>query len=247
MNRTFKIRWVGDVALFAAFLGCFFLDLTGTELHQILGVIGAGIVLYHLHSHWKWVRAVTGRFFSNTSHQARLYYAVDALLLLGFAIILATGLVISTWLNLPLSNYASWHTAHVLFSIGTLLMVVLKLALHARWIVTNARRMFAPSALVPAPVQIADYSRRDFLAVVGTVGAAALIAIDSSAPSLANAQVTRTSGSDSAPSSSGTKSSSQSSSSCAVRCGKRCSYPGHCRRYTDSNDNRRCDLGECLS
>ncbi len=253
MNQIFKTRWVVDVALFVAFLGCFFLDLTGTVLHQILGLIGAGIVLYHLLSHWKWVRAVTERFFSSTSHQPRLYYVLDALLLLGFAAILATGLVISTWLNLPLSNYTGWHTVHVLFSISTLLMVVLKLALHARWIATTARRMFAPPALAPTPVQIADYSRRDFLVVVGTVGAAALVAIGSSAPSLANAQVTGTSGSDSASSSSGTMSSrrlsnsSQSSSSCAVRCGKRCSYPGHCRRYTDANDNGRCDLGECLS
>ena len=83
MNQTFKTRWVVDAVLFAAFLGCFFLDLTGTTLHQILGAIGAGIVLYHLFSHWKWVRTVTGRFFSSTSHQARLYYAVDALLLFG--------------------------------------------------------------------------------------------------------------------------------------------------------------------
>jgi hypothetical protein len=32
-----------------------------------------------------------------------------------------------------------------------------------------------------------------------------------------------------------------------VRCDRRCSYPGHCRKYTDSNGNGRCDLGECLS
>ena len=163
-------------------------------------------------------------------------------------------------LNLALSHYASWHTAHGLFSIGTLLMVVLKLALHARWIVTTARRMFASPVLAPAPVQIADYSRRDFLAVVGTVGAAALVAIGISAPSLSIVQanstteeVASTSGSNSVSSSTNKKrsnrlsSSSQSTSSCSVRCGKRCSYPGHCRRYTDSNDNGRCDLGECLS
>ena len=260
MNQIFKTRWVVDVVLFVAFLGCFFLDLTGTVLHQILGLIGAGIVLYHLLSHWKWVRAVTGRFFSGASSQTILYYVVDALLLLGFVAILTTGLVISTWLNLVLSDYVSWHTAHVLFSIGSLLMVVLKLTLHARWIATTARRMFAPPALAPTPVQIADYSRRDFLAVVGTVGAAALVAIGSSAPSLVKdldssttEQVAITSGSNSVTSSTSTKgfsrlrNSNPSSSSCAVRCGKRCSYPGHCRRYTDSNDNGRCDLGECLS
>lgn len=27
-------------------------------------------------------------------------------------------------------------------------------------------------------------------------------------------------------------------------CNRDCSYPGHCRRYTDQNNNGRCDLGE---
>jgi hypothetical protein len=42
-------------------------------------------------------------------------------------------------------------------------------------------------------------------------------------------------------------SSGYTTSTCSVRCGRRCSYPGHCRRYTDSNGNGRCDLRECLS
>lgn len=37
-----------------------------------------------------------------------------------------------------------------------------------------------------------------------------------------------------------------SDSYCAVRCNRRCSYPGHCRRYTDQNGNQLCDLGECV-
>ena len=38
----------------------------------------------------------------------------------------------------------------------------------------------------------------------------------------------------------------QSSSNCVVLCPNGCSYPGRCRRYVDSNNNQRCDLGECL-
>ena len=30
----------------------------------------------------------------------------------------------------------------------------------------------------------------------------------------------------------------------SVRCTRACSYPGRCRRYTDSNNNNRCDLSE---
>ena len=33
---------------------------------------------------------------------------------------------------------------------------------------------------------------------------------------------------------------------CTVRCPNGCSFPGRCRRYTDSNGNGKCDLGECL-
>jgi len=34
--------------------------------------------------------------------------------------------------------------------------------------------------------------------------------------------------------------------SCTVRCRNACSYPGHCKRYIDSNGNNRCDYGECM-
>jgi hypothetical protein len=34
--------------------------------------------------------------------------------------------------------------------------------------------------------------------------------------------------------------------SCRVQCSKRCSYPGKCRKYVDRNNNKKCDLGECL-
>lgn len=39
---------------------------------------------------------------------------------------------------------------------------------------------------------------------------------------------------------------SASATQCRVECNRRCSYPGHCRRYVDSNGNNRCDHGECI-
>ena len=38
----------------------------------------------------------------------------------------------------------------------------------------------------------------------------------------------------------------QQQASCVVRCPRGCSYPGRCHKYTDSNSNKKCDLGECL-
>lgn len=39
-------------------------------------------------------------------------------------------------------------------------------------------------------------------------------------------------------------SSSQTAGNTSVRCNRGCSYPGHCRRYEDTNGNNRCDLSE---
>ncbi|HQP08880.1 MAG TPA: hypothetical protein PLY85_07660, partial [Anaerolineaceae bacterium] len=38
----------------------------------------------------------------------------------------------------------------------------------------------------------------------------------------------------------------QEQASCVVRCPRGCSFPGRCHKYTDSNNNQKCDLGECL-
>lgn len=45
---------------------------------------------------------------------------------------------------------------------------------------------------------------------------------------------------------SATLAASEASTYCTVQCRRGCSYPGHCRRYRDSNSNGKCDLGECI-
>ena len=66
-----KHNWLIDATLFGGLLLAFWLELTGVEVHQWLGVaiaVGAG---YHLLTHWAWVKSVTARFFAQTSEQAR--------------------------------------------------------------------------------------------------------------------------------------------------------------------------------
>jgi hypothetical protein len=254
-----KHHWLIDAALFIGFLAAFWLELTGVALHQWLGIaigVGAG---YHLFTHWAWVKAVTERFFKQTSVQARLYYLVDATVLIGLATIIVTGMVISTWFDLALTNYAAWRTLHVIASIGTLGAVVVKIGLHWRWIVSTARRTIfttssgrASQATPPAPAANV-VGRREFLRLMGGVSAVAVIAAGSALNALVQpASSTPTEGTSSSGTASQSKatqsttSAQQSASNCAVQCQKRCSYPGRCRRYTDSNNNGRCDFGECV-
>jgi len=214
------------------------------------------------------------KFLGQTSRQARRYYVINASLMSGFAVILVTGLMISSWFALSLENYAAWKDAHVAASIITLLVVVVKIGLHWRWIVKTAQRLFsvpdasATTALPMQPVPMsAQMDRRRFLTLMGAVGVASVIAISnvrddekgvladgSTLPGLIPEETGQEKTTSSAQSQSSSqqatptpsKSSASTSSGCVVRCNKGCSYPGRCQRYVDTNKNNRCDLGECL-
>ena len=251
-----KRNWIIDATLFGGFLLALWLDLTGLAVHQWLGIAVGALAGYHLAAHWSWVKAVTGRLFGRTSTQSRQFYTVDAGLAVGFVAIAVTGLVISTWLDLSLMSYAVWRNVHVLASVVTLFLVVVKIGLHWRWIVSTARRRIFPA---PAPVRQADavqavpavtpMGRRDFVRLMAGVSAVALLAGVNALSGDAGDQVGGASAVQAAENTTvqGSTSPASTTSSCRVRCGRRCSYPGHCHRYVDANNNGRCDLGECLS
>jgi hypothetical protein len=264
MNKQQR-NWIIGAVMFGGFLATFFLDLTGLSLHQWLGMGVGALAAYHLLTHWDWVKSVSRRMLGPVFRQAQAYYLVDAGLFGGLALILITGLAMSSWLNLSLPYYDVWRVAHVTVSIATLLAVVAKLAMHWRWILHTARGIFSPAQPAAAPLAArrgvaasgrvapaasaaspARISRRGFLALSGVLGAAAFIAIRQTLNS-AEASTETSAASQQASLSSGSASSG-SSGSCSVQCGKHCSYPGGCRRYTDANgDNYSVQCGKHCS
>ncbi len=184
-NKASKHNWFVDAFLFGGLILMFFIELTGVALHQWIGIASGALAVYHFLTHWNWVDAVSKRFFRITSNKARLYYLIDAFLLLGFTGNLATGLLISTWLSLNLANLRTWTILHEAISIVTLLIVILKIAVHWRWIVKTTRTIFERTTIVPfygrsavKPVALSINSqRRDFLKLMGIVSAASVVAL----------------------------------------------------------------------
>jgi len=296
MNTKQKTNWWIDLVLFAGFIVTFFMDLTGMELHQWIGILTGILAAYHLLAHLDWVTTITKRIFTKAPGRARAYYFLAGLLLAEFSLIVLTGLVLSTWLNLPLTNYTAWLNIHITFSIAALMTVLLKLILYWRWIAKIARSIFARPAAAPSgnlavqsvKVRSGQVGRREFLKVIGIAGAASVLALSNASKALAetiseNREVASVDNTNSSGSAFGTETqsateaaitqetpaaetaiptqetaqnsteavvqssdSSAFSGSCTVRCHKGCSYPGHCRKYTDFNDNGLCDLGECM-
>ena len=246
-----KRNWLIDVVLFIGFLLTFFLDLTGLSGHQWLG-IGVGIfAFYHLLIHWKWVLTVTKRFFGRTSGKSRLYYLIDWSLLLSGAIIGISGLIISTWFNINLVNYLFWKNIHIYSSIAGLVIILIKIATHWRWIVKTASRYFgiwrqpahAPALVHPhSSTAPGTMHRREFLQLMGVASLASLISASNllefgqeTSQEIIKRQTSSALVPDAVP----------TSSSCTVICDRGCSFPGECRRYIDLNGNGICDLTEC--
>jgi hypothetical protein len=268
--NTQQSKWYIDLALFTAFIAAFFVDLTGLALHQWLGIGVLAISIYHLITHWKWVKSVTRQFFSQAARRPKLYYLIDAAIMLGMLAIIGTGIVISSWLNLTTITFTAWKTIHVAASATTLVLTVAKIGLHWRWIVTAARK--APTLTAPKPAVAAhSYTRRQFVGLMGLVSIASIACLSNAVKSLpfgesaaaddssntvsgstpdtsavsstTNSAVTAPS--DASPIVSDVSAQAQPSSVCIINCNRNCPFPGRCHRYVDTNGNNRCDNSEC--
>jgi len=102
-------------------------------------------------------------------------------------------------------------------------------------------------------------ARRQFLSWMGLMGAAAVVAActhqGATGTVVGSASSTQEASTAALPTAvaqpmptaaASTQTGTSSSSSCVQRCPGACSYPGRCKRYTDTNGNGRCDLGECI-
>jgi hypothetical protein len=276
MNAKNGLKWLVNGILLIGFLITYFLDLTGLDLHQWLGLIVGAVTYLHLLNHWQWVRAITQRFFKSSTNISRLNYLLDASLAGGITLIIASGLIISTWFGVNGSLFEIWRFFHVLISISSLVILLVKLLLHWKCIAGTFRQLFhrkpTAQAHVVTSLQCEDVkmiSRREALRTVGAISLAGAFVLVKAMTSLkipglednplevqtgstlqtsANnpGSITTDPKLQSAPIATSVPAANQTTSSCTVRCPNGCSYPGRCRRYIDGNNNGRCDLGECL-
>jgi hypothetical protein len=71
------LNWLLDAGIFIAFLLAFFLNLTGLEVHQLIGAAISAAALLHLVLHFDWVKTMTARLFGSAPARQKIYYALD--------------------------------------------------------------------------------------------------------------------------------------------------------------------------
>jgi hypothetical protein len=292
-----KKKWIIIVDSFTAlgFFIAFKLSWTGLRLHELLGLMVGVLTILHLGQHWKWVDSISKKFFDAPA-KIKIRYLIDAGLFYGFMVKIGTGIIISSLLNLYLSNYEMWRFIHVSVSYALLVLIGLKLALHWKWIVNTARCLVRKPITKTSRIECITtedsiaaakrINRQEALKTMGVFGAFLVISAvgyekwlretqtfsnpvtsntqPAIAPTVESTQtstpfspeatsqpvnsVNTTPISTATPAATNTPTMPPTAtpeiSTGTVRCTRGCSYPGRCRRYTDSNNNNICDLSE---
>jgi hypothetical protein len=186
-QRT-KFNLYLDIALTVVFLVSLKPFMTGMALHEWLGLaLGVGLAV-HAALHWHWILGITSKLFGKLPTKTRVYYALDATLLVAFTTITITGILMSR-VVLPLFGLQGISVfplplVHEWASYVTLALLGVKLALHWAWIKNTVKRQLGgmrdllsrgrainpqSPALVPVAVEQREaaqkISRRRFLVI----------------------------------------------------------------------------------
>jgi hypothetical protein len=123
--------------------------LTGIAVHEWLGIVFGGALVYHILVHWAWIRNATRKIFGKLPAVQRIRYGVDLALFVMMTIVVASGILISRdalpALGITIAGSRYWNGLHHVTSNLVILLVGLHLALSWSWI-TNAwtRYIWAP-------------------------------------------------------------------------------------------------------
>jgi hypothetical protein len=137
-------KYLVDALAFIGFLLAMDPWTTGIALHEWMSIAFGGTVIVHLLLSWRWIVAVTCRFFSRLPARTRLNYILNLLLFIDGTIIGFSGLLISEevlpLIGITVPHMPIWRGWHSLTADLALLLLGLHVALHWSWIVTTTKR-----------------------------------------------------------------------------------------------------------
>lgn len=111
---------------------------TGLYLHEWAGLFICVFFILHQLINWIWIKSTTQSIIRSMPNRIRVKYIVDLFLLLGFTLVVFSGIKIAhfidfSWLGLSGSS-VFWKSAHISFSMLTLIIVGIHLGLNWSWV-----------------------------------------------------------------------------------------------------------------
>lgn len=131
MKKTNRIKLGLDLLMLIIVLLMYRKNVLGLAFHELGGIALCALYILHILLNGKWVRAVSPRLFSKkTAFRCKLNWILDFLLLLCFAYILISGILISKILFHGLHGASVFKTGHFAVSALALVLIGIHLGLH---------------------------------------------------------------------------------------------------------------------
>ena len=143
MKRSY-VKLLIDIVMTVAVILLMTPRATGLRVHELGGLAIGVVFVAHALLNWKWIACMTGKFFTTLPIKSRVNYCVDALLVVGFLLVVLSGMAIAktidfAWLPLP-GNMMFWRMLHGSAALLTLIAAGVHVGLHWKWITCQFKR-----------------------------------------------------------------------------------------------------------
>ena len=117
----------------------------GITFHEIAGLCICLFYILHKALNWTWIKETTKRLFGKISAKRRLNYIMDVLLLIGFTLIIMSGMAISktidfSWLGFDREHQMIYRSMHTSVSMIVIIIAGIHVGLHWDWVLARFKR-----------------------------------------------------------------------------------------------------------
>jgi len=117
----------------------------GVQFHEIAGLTICLFFILHIALSWKFIKETTCRLFGKAVGKARIQYILNLLLLIGFTLIIISGMAIAktiyfSWVGFNMENRMIWRSMHTSVSMIVLIIVGIHIGLHWQWVMVRIKR-----------------------------------------------------------------------------------------------------------
>lgn len=142
---TARARLWLDLALFGALFLAYNPAWAGVAVHEWLCVVAVAPLLFHVVINWDQALQILRRFVELMRTTPRVNLVVDAALFVVAVTVMLSGLQISQSvarsLGVTIAPSSLWVSTHAWSADATILLLLVHVALHWRWIVKTAGRL----------------------------------------------------------------------------------------------------------
>ena len=143
-----RSRLMLDAGLFAALLAANNPAWTGLSVHEWLSIALITPLLVHLIVNWEWAVRTVVSFANRVRNVSRVNLIVDSLLFFSTVTVMLSGLVVSRSIagafGIATAPSIIWYALHSVSADATILLLLVHLGLHWRWVFRTAGRLVSP-------------------------------------------------------------------------------------------------------